>query len=63
MKFIFDGNGFLYNMVRNLVGTLILVGVGKRTSADMKNIIKNCDKSVVGDTVPAKGLCLEKVFY
>lgn len=57
------GNGFLYNMVRIIVGTLIQVGEGKRTSAEMKTILDNKDRSAAGPTAVAQGLCLWEVDY
>lgn len=59
----FHGNGFLYQMVRILTGTLIEVGEGKKTVADMSEILSAQNREVAGFTAPAKGLCLEEVFY
>lgn len=53
------GNGFLYNMVRIIAGTLIEVGQGKINPADMDEIIASCDRNRAGNTAPAKGLCLK----
>lgn len=58
-----EGDGFLYNMVRILVGTLLEVGIGKRSPADMGAILASQDRCMAGPTVPPHGLCLEKVFY
>ena len=52
------GNGFLYNMVRIIAGTLIDVGTGKIASSDIPGIIESCDRSRAGNTAPAKGLTL-----
>lgn len=52
------GNGFLYNMVRIIAGTLIDVGLGRLSPDDIINIIENRDRSLSGDTAPAKGLTL-----
>lgn len=52
------GNGFLYNMVRIIAGTLIEVGCGKIDPADIPGIIASCDRSRAGNTAPAKGLTL-----
>lgn len=57
------GDGFLYNMVRIMVGTLIKVGTGKISPADISNIIIAKDRSMAGKAVPAQGLCLRKVLY
>lgn len=57
------GNGFLYNMVRIIAGTLIEVGQGKINPDDMSDIIKSCDRKRAGNTAPAKGLCLKGYEY
>lgn len=57
------GNGFLYNMVRIMAGTLIYVGKGKIKSSEIENILKSGDRRQAGPTAPAHGLCLEKVYY
>ncbi len=63
IKITFHGNGFLYNMVRILVGTLIEVGSGKRSINDIKNIFENNNREISGFTAPSKGLFLMEVFY
>lgn len=63
LVFCFKGNGFLYNMVRILVGTLIEVGMGKRKPEDMKKVLEAKNRSVAGKTVPGKGLFLWEVVY
>lgn len=57
------GNGFLYNMVRIIAGTLIEVGSGKMKPEKMKAVIDGCDRSLAGATAPAKGLHLIKIDY
>ncbi len=57
------GNGFLYNMVRIITGTLVSVGGGKLDPADMADIIASRDRERAGITAPAKGLCLKEVYY
>ncbi len=52
------GNGFLYNMVRIIAGTLIEVGQGKRTPGEIEEMLHSCERSASGPTAPAKGLCL-----
>ena len=52
------GNGFLYNMVRIIAGTLIDVGQGRLRPEDMKTILEARDRSAAGQTAPAKGLTL-----
>lgn len=54
------GNGFLYNMVRILVGTLIEVGQERRAPESMTDILEACDRSAAGPTAPAQGLILMK---
>ncbi|MGL5086344.1 MAG: tRNA pseudouridine(38-40) synthase TruA [Clostridium sp.] len=63
IKFIITGDGFLYNMVRIIVGTLLQVGRGTKTPMDIKRIIDYPDRSGAGMCVPAMGLVLEEVFY
>ena len=57
------GNGFLYNMVRIIVGTLVEVGQGKRQPAEMPQILAACDREQAGKTAPAKGLTMWQVEY
>jgi tRNA pseudouridine38-40 synthase len=58
-----EGDGFLYNMVRNLVGTLIEVGRGKWQPERIDRILATCDRRLAGPTAPAEGLCLAAVHY
>lgn len=57
------GNGFLYNMVRIIAGTLVFVGAGKIAPDAITDIINSKQRSMAGITAPAKGLCLKEVFY
>ena len=57
------GNGFLQNMVRIIVGTLIEVGYGRMKPEDIPAILEKKDRRAAGPTAPAKGLCLIKVDY
>ena len=57
------GNGFLYNMVRIIAGTLVDVGIGKIEPEEIKNIIEEKDRKKAGKTLPARGLCLLEVQY
>lgn len=57
------GNGFLYNMVRIIAGTLVDVGMGKTKSEDIKNIINSKDRNLAGKTLPPNGLFLVSVEY
>lgn len=61
--FTFTGDGFLYNMVRILVGTLLEVGTGRRDPDSMWDILDSKAREQAGYTVPAKGLCLMEVTY
>ena len=64
-KYIFEitANRFLRNMVRSIVGTLIDVGLGKKSINDFNEIINSQDRSMAGYSVPAKGLFLTKINY
>ena len=57
------GEGFLYNRVRIISGTLIKVGLGVYPPEHVKEILAACDRSKAGETVPAKGLFLKKIEY
>lgn len=57
------GNGFLYNMVRIIAGTLIEIGEGKKGANEMKLILEAEDRSYAGPTADAHGLTLWEVFY
>ncbi|MDO4291878.1 MAG: tRNA pseudouridine(38-40) synthase TruA [Eubacteriales bacterium] len=59
----FTGDGFLYHMVRILVGTLTEVGLGKREAVDMERILASGDRQRAGMLAPAQGLALMEVFY
>lgn len=61
--FTISADRFLRNMVRAIVGTLLEVGLGKWTVADVKRIINSKDRSQAGPSVPAKGLYLTSVRY
>ena len=57
------GNGFLYNMVRIIAGTLLEVGLKKILPSEIPGIIESKDRTKAGKTLPANGLCLMKVEY
>lgn len=58
-----SGDGFLHNMVRIIVGTLIYISEGKRTEQDILNALETGDRELAGKTVAPCGLYLNKVFY
>ncbi|MDT7827707.1 tRNA pseudouridine(38-40) synthase TruA [Pricia sp. S334] len=63
LVFTITADRFLRNMVRAVVGTLLLVGQDKWTIADVKRILNAKDRSLAGPSVPAKGLYLTSVLY
>lgn len=58
-----EANGFLYNMIRNIAGTLIEIGRGKFPEGSIKRILGLKNRRFAGPNLPAKGLCLLKVNY
>jgi len=58
-----SANGFLYNMVRAIAGTLIEVGLGRRTPESVAGLLRSLDRSAAGPTAPPQGLCLMDVEY
>ena len=63
VEFYFTGNGFLHNMVRILMGTLIEVGLHRRSPESVLEILESKDRTLAGFTAPAQGLCLMEVNY
>ena len=63
VKFTVSGDGFLYNMVRIMMGTLLYVSMGKILPDEIDNIIKSKNRALAGKTAEAQGLYLDKVFY
>jgi tRNA pseudouridine38-40 synthase len=63
LRFLFEANGFLRHMVRNIVGTVIEVGRGKRTHEEFLEIFEAKDRRLAGIKAPAHGLCLTMVKY
>ena len=59
----FEGDGFLYNMVRIITGTLLEVGLGQRGAEEMPESLSSLDRTRAGKTAPAQGLCLIEVKY
>ncbi|MFN7135843.1 MAG: tRNA pseudouridine synthase A, partial [Myxococcales bacterium] len=58
-----EATAFLKHMVRNIVGTLVEVGLGKRQAGQLAGILAGRDRTRAGITAPAHGLCLVQVFY
>ena len=58
-----EGDGFLYNMVRIIVGTLMEISFGSIEEQSLPNILASKDRSCAGATAPAQGLYLDEVFY
>ncbi len=58
-----ESNGFLYKMVRNIVGTLLFVGSCKISPEHVRRVLRSKDRNLAGDTAPAHGLCLMDVVY
>jgi len=56
-------NGFLWHMVRNIVGTLLEIGQGRMAARDIPVILKKKDRAMSGPTAPPRGLMLTRVFY
>ena len=63
LTLIYRGDGFLYNMVRILTGTLLEVGLGQRTPESMVDILEARERTAAGKTAPAQGLMLQEVYY
>jgi len=58
-----EGNSFLYNMVRNIVGTLVEVGAGRWKPEKISEILEARDRTAAGPIAPAAGLCLMRIEY
>jgi len=58
-----QGDGFLRHMVRNIVGTVVEVGQGRRTMESFKKVLASGDRTMAGPTAPACGLFLKEVAY
>ncbi|GAA5116629.1 tRNA pseudouridine(38-40) synthase TruA [Luteolibacter yonseiensis] len=63
VTFIMEGEGFLYKMCRCIVGTLVQVGEGKFSTAEIASMLECRDRAAAGVNAPAHGLVLWKVFY
>ena len=62
-QFQFTADGFLRHMVRNIVGTLLETGKGRRSILEFEQAVQARERSAAGPTAPAHGLILEKIFY
>lgn len=63
LYFTIEANGFLYNMVRTIVGTLLEVGRGKIDAEAIKDVLNKKNRIFAGPTAPARGLCLMEIKY
>jgi len=63
LHFVVEGGGFLYKMVRSMVGALIDVGYGKMDPSEIRTILAGQKRTARVVSAPARGLCLERVFY
>jgi tRNA pseudouridine38-40 synthase len=63
LSITFRGNGFLYNMVRIMVGTLIEIGLHKRDTESITAALEGKDRALAGHTAPPNGLFLADVLY
>ena len=63
IRLTLHGNRFLYKMVRNLVGTIVDLGLGKLSLKDVEKLLSKKQRLYAGITAPAKGLLLKKVHY
>jgi len=63
LSFLVEGDGFLYNMVRNIVGSLLEVGRGRMSLDEFKRAFRGRDRKLMGPTAPPQGLTLKKIIY
>ncbi len=63
IELVFEATAFVKHMVRNVTGTLVEVGLGKRTPDSLVALLEARDRTLAGPTAPPQGLCLEEVFY
>ncbi len=63
LDIIFEGSGFLKQMIRILVGTVVEVGLGRRSAEQIPELLAARDRTLAGRTAPAAGLTMMEVFY
>lgn len=63
IKISFLGTGFLKHMVRNIVGTILDIGLSKESPKHLRDVLKSKDRKKAGITAPSYGLYLEKIYY
>src|SRR5207237_9550802 len=63
VRLTIEATAFLKHMVRNIAGTLVEVGHGKRTATSLEELLALGDRTRAGPTAPPHGLCLDEVFY
>ena len=63
IRFEIEANGFLKQMVRSIVGTLVEIGKGKKKASDLRKVLNSKDRKEAGPTAPAHGLFLKEVKY
>lgn len=63
VEILLEADAFLMHMARNIVGTLVEVGLNQRPMDDVKKILRSCERKKAGRSAPSCGLCLMKVFY
>lgn len=63
IQVVAEATAFVKHMVRNIVGTLVEVGLGVRSPESMEALLQSRDRAAAGPTAPPQGLCLEEVFY
>ena len=63
LKIVFVGDGFLYNMIRIIMGTLLDIGAGEKNPSYINDILNSKSRAIAGVTLPAQGLFLEEVNY
>ena len=59
----FEGSGFLYKQVRNMVGTLLEIGRGRMPAGRIREVLDSGDRTMAGPTAPSRGLVLWRVLY